>query len=103
MAARKSSSSKPHTARSRTVRTADRAYRKVRTAVKSAARETTKQQQAMKRAAEKQLDHAKKRWDSAERNVRSYIRKNPKKAAAIAAGVAVAIGAAAAAAMRRKR
>ena len=89
--------------RSRTVRTGDRAFKRAGGIVKKAARETERQQKQMAAAATRTLDKAKKKWSSAERNVRGYIKKNPKKAAAIATGAAVALGAAVAAAMKNRR
>ncbi len=53
--------------------------------------------------AKKEIASAKKKLVAAEKKVEAYVRKNPKKAALIAAGVAAAIGIAVARHMKKKK
>ena len=58
---------------------------------------------ALKKKAKSQLNIARKKFSGAQKQVNTYMHKNPKKAALIAAGVGAAIGAAIAVAVRRSR
>ena len=58
---------------------------------------------ALKKKAKVHLDAAQKKFSIAQKQVNTYMHKNPKKAALIAAGVGAAIGAAIAVAARRSR
>ncbi|MBS3176435.1 hypothetical protein J4457_04320 [Candidatus Woesearchaeota archaeon] len=49
------------------------------------------------------LQTAKKKFVAAEQKTRAYVRKNPEKAALIAAAIGAAIGAGVAAALRRRK
>ena len=53
--------------------------------------------------AKRELSLAKKKFSAGERKAKAYLRKNPQRAALIAAGIGAAIGAGITAAMRRKR
>ena len=59
--------------------------------------------QKLAKQAKEQLKNATTQWKSAEKSIRSYVSKNPKQAAALAAGIGAAIGAAATLAMRKRR
>jgi ElaB/YqjD/DUF883 family membrane-anchored ribosome-binding protein len=53
--------------------------------------------------AQAQLEHARTQWTRAEKEVNAYVKKNPRKAALMAAGIGAAIGAAAALTIKRKK
>ena len=59
--------------------------------------------ESAKRKTEAAIKNAKVKLVKAEREIKNYIGKNPKKAAAIATGIGIAIGAAVASAMKKKR
>ena len=56
-----------------------------------------------KRKTEIAIKNAKVKLIRAEREIKNYVEKNPKKAAAIATGIGIAIGAVVASAMKKKR
>jgi len=67
-----------------------------------AAKAIAKEKELQKKALE-HWSNAKKKIAVADKQVNSYMKKNPKKAVAIAAGVGAAIGAALTFALRKKR
>jgi ElaB/YqjD/DUF883 family membrane-anchored ribosome-binding protein len=72
-------------------------------AVNKAATRSTASERKLRAQTRKQMDRAKKTLNNADRKVSGYIRNNPKKAVAMAAGIGAAVTAAVAAAMRKRR
>lgn len=56
-----------------------------------------------RKAAEKEVVKVRKQMETAAKKVDEYVKKNPKEAAAIAAGIGVALGAAVAMLLRGKK
>lgn len=81
---------------------ADRTGARVKGIVEQATTRTAMSERRLREQTRKQMDRARRTLDRADRKVSGYIRNNPKKAVAIAAGVGAAVAAAVAAAMRRR-